>query len=199
MMKKSIMLLMFMAICLFAGLAITNAASGKINVVQECEDAVPASDGKTKTQKCKFVVTFDIGFSGKNQATTWEFKYKNPTDYSDFKITNAFGDIGSVDESKMTKTKKSGGTFVYNYSDVTIEKGKKYTLFEFEYTEDASLAECGATFATKGTSTTGDDDRGADDNPNTGVSIPVAVIGVGSLAGLAIYSVSSRKTKLRRI
>ena len=200
-MKKNLSLVMVMVICLFAGLIVSKAATPKIKLVEKFDCTTPMSKDGKKYTTCTINVTAEEGGTFAEGATqTLLITYDEPTDSSDFEIVDTIGTLGGSADT-IQKKGKEGGSFVYHFSSkVTLETGKQYTIAKIKFTaEDKADLDCGGTVEFGGSSSGNKTEKTVTDVPKTGVSIPVAIIGIGAVAGLAIYSVSTRKTKMHRI
>ncbi len=207
-MKKYLSLVLALVLALIIGVRYTNAAlaiPGKLATNSDgsfdCKTLEEKNADGAKVTVCNF--KFQAGESttiGEGITQTFNVTYDQPNSMSGFKVTQD-GELGITSDVKSTT---ENGSFAYTYtSGKTIEKGKTYTLFTIEFYSDPSIDKCGGKITggpVDGGSNTGDDNKtSSDEVPDLGFSIPVAIIGIGAVTGLAVYSVSSRKTKLHRI
>ena len=202
-MKKNICLVMLLAIALFIGIRTSNAEGLAIPAslpvypeTYECDEGVVTGDVKKTTCTIKVTANQTTTVSGSN---VFEVKFNKPHSESKWEIVTD-GDLGMSDKSSI-KTTSTGGTFTFTYSG-TIEAGKKYSLVTIAFYSNKSYTgeDCGGTISPiSGGDTTSGDKTSTVTEEDLGVSVPVAIIGIGAVAGLAIYSVSSRKTKFHRI
>ena len=90
----------------------------------------------------------------------------------------------------------------YHFQDTSVEKGQTYSIVSIRFTaKDENGLDCGGTVTMAGgiSSEITSREITSQEVPNTGVSIPVAIIGIGSLVGLTVYAVTTRKLKMHRI
>ena len=198
-MKKSMSLLLVFVLTLFAGIAISKAILVPVQLgTYDCTEPDPINDGLQKKTICKVggKATKTAKISG---TEVWTVEYNDSSLNNTFRVIDDSGKAILVDNS--TKTTKTGGSFTIQYSG-NVTKGEDVVLFSVEFVaNNDSDKDCGGKISPtgkKGESTTDDTDDTIDDEA-TGVSVPMMIIAVGTVTGLAIYSVASRKTKMHRI
>ena len=199
-MKRKMNLLLVSIATLFVGVIITKAA---ITIPVQLPTGSDKYSCKTSESSdgTKKITTCDIGGTATKTTTLsgtgkWSVKYNDPTLNNSFKIIDSNG-LGVAQNVVPTS---DGGTFEFTYSG-NITKGEKVVLFQIEFTADNDPAkDCGGSVSPegKGGSSTGDTDQTVDDE-ETGVSVPMMIIGLGAITGLAVYSIASNKAKMHRI
>ena len=197
-MKKKLSILFVLAIALFIGFKGVNALSipGKISL--ETDESKSSTDTATRTKKTVVNIVFtpsqSLDLSGRTD--TYVVKYNKPHEKSNFD----YYDDGIASRTGNIEKTETGGSFTVSYSG-NVTKGQKVTLFTLVFESDSSYngSDCGGTVTTTSGGSNTDEGNRTVGPSNTGVSVPVAIIGIGAVTGLAIYSVSSRKTKMHRI
>ena len=195
-MKKNISLLLVLVLSLFIGIGIASATKlpGTIQEKYDCKDEGTVGGKHKTTCTIKFTANQTTTISGSEQ---WEIKYITVNSMSDWEFVSD-GELGVTSNREKTT---DGGTFTFNFQG-NVEKGTTYELFTFSFFADPSLNgdQCGGyVYPVDNGQTTGGDKTSTIGEKDTGVSVPVAIIGIGAVTGLAIYSVSSKKTKMHRI
>ena len=199
-MKKTINLFLVSVIALFLGIMVTDAVLVPVQLPVKPETYKCYTD-EAKTTDLRIYTICEIG--GKATATKkisgseiWDVVYEDGSLDNDFTIIDGLGYV----DGTVTKT-KTGGSFTFVYSG-SITKGEDVVLFKVEFAANNEAGKnCGGSVSPtgkKGTSTTDDKDDTIDDEA-TGVSVPMMIIGIGAITGLAVYSVASSKTKMHRI
>ena len=199
-MKKTINMLLVSALALFVGAEVSKAVLVPVQLPVKPETYKCYTDDAKTTDLRKYTIC-EIG--GKATKTTkisgseiWEVSYNDSTLNNDFTVIDGLGFV----DGNVTKT-SSGGSFTFAYSG-SITKGENVVLFKVEFAAnndpDKDCSGQVSPTGKKGNSTTEDTDQTIDDE-ETGVSVPMMIIAVGAVTGIAVYSVASRKTKMHRI
>ncbi len=218
-MKRNLNLVILLIVSLFAGVFVANAAGSSLQFgTYSCNTLPEQQNGKMVTQ-CTITAT-----ATKTETLTatdhFEVRYaKRRNGYSGFEFAVESTNAGKISNKSAVsgnndEVNSLGGTFDFTYSNLSVEAGKEYVLFEITIYGDPSLTgeneyveisgrkvkACGGFVNRVASGENKVDDGGNTVKPNnTGFSIPVALIGVGSVAGLTIYSTTKRKPKMHRI
>ena len=185
-MKKYLSLLIVLTISIFVGAGIARAAAAR--------DVL-----SFPTDKGAYVSHTNSDDANKTRVT----------DVTVFGIPQETAEITGTDHW-VVKLKKNKA----NTSDITVQEiievnhANSIEITNFKLTETqgpssvfsaTDYSDCGGSIGPVYTSNSTDNKGGSVPAYDTGFSIPVAIIGVGSLAGLAIVASTSKKTKMHRI
>ena len=212
-MKKYLSLLIVLTISIFVGAGIARAAAAR-DVLSFPTDKGAYVSHTNSDDANKTRVT-DVTVFGIPQETAeitgtdhWVVKLKkNKANTSDITVQEII-EVNHANSIEITNFKltDTGAEFDVTYKNAAVTKDEKFEMFTLKITQGPSsvfsatdYSDCGGSIGPVYTSNSTDNKGGSVPAYDTGFSIPVAIIGVGSLAGLAIVASTSKKTKMHRI